>query len=109
LSERGGQGVRTLWGKAVSPDASPGSSIKAGGIGAGLEAASKLLSRLRRLSKAKEEKEKPEGRQGPGLGGAPPQGVCAGPLEILSQGLVTLQAPVARPMAARKDTQTNLD
>ena len=52
--------VRTLWGKAVSPDASPGSSIKAGGIGAGLEAASKLLPRLRRLSKAKEEKEKPE-------------------------------------------------
>jgi hypothetical protein len=52
--------VRTLWGKAVSPDASPSSSIKAGGIGAGLEAASKLLPRLRRLSKAKEEKEKPE-------------------------------------------------
>jgi len=52
--------VRTLWGKAVPPDASPASSIKAGGIGAGLEAASKLLPRLRRLSKAKEEKEKRE-------------------------------------------------
>jgi len=52
--------VRTLWGGAVSPDASPGSSIKAAGIGEGLEAASKLLPCLRRLSKAKEEKEKPE-------------------------------------------------
>jgi len=52
--------VRTLWGSAVAPDALPGASIKAGGISAGLEAASKLLPRLRRLSKAKEEKGEPE-------------------------------------------------
>ncbi len=49
--------ARSLWAGAVSADASPSESIKAGGVRARLEAASKVLPEVRRLSKAKVEQE----------------------------------------------------